>query len=139
MVKSTWSFFIFMKLANMEHVDTQLLVVGSRSRGTLSIHWFFHWIEHLNWSSSSGVMIGRSWIIKFGKIYYLFPNLIFQLLCIITPLILDQLTWSLPKNVTTFHWQQEGIIHFCLSPNKWGVLAIWKKLINQVWKSPLTF
>ena len=84
--------------------------------------------EHLNWSSISGVMIGRSWTIEFGKIHYLFgvnfPNLIFQLLPIITPLILDQLTWSLPKNVTTFHRQQEGIIHFCLSPPKNGVLAL---------------
>ena len=99
--------------------------------------------EHLNWSSISRVMIGRSWTIEFGKIHYLFgvnfPNLIFQLLPIRTPLIQDQLRWSLPKNVTTFHGQQEGIIHFCLSPNKRGVLAIWKKLINQVWKSPLSF
>ena len=53
-----------------------------------------------------------------------FPNLNFQLLLIITPLILDQLTCSLPKNVTTFHRQQDGIIHFCLSPNKRGVLAL---------------
>ena len=53
-----------------------------------------------------------------------FPNLIFQLLLIITPLILDQFTCSLPKNVTTFHRQQEGIIHFCLSPPKNGVLAL---------------
>ena len=43
---------------------------------------------------------------------------------IMTLLIMDQMTWSLPKNVTTFHGQQEGIIHFCLSPNKRGVLAI---------------
>ena len=85
--------------------------------------------EHVNWSSISGVMIGRSWTIKFGKIHYLFgvnfPNLIFQLLPIITPLILDQLTWSLPKNVTTFHGQQDGIIRFFLSPNKRGVLVLW--------------
>ena len=54
----------------------------------------------------------------------IFPNLIVQLLHIITPLILDQLTSSLPKNVTTFHRQQDGIIHFCLSPNKRGVLAL---------------
>ena len=53
-----------------------------------------------------------------------FPNLIFKLLPIMTPLILDQLTCSLPKNVTTFHGQQDGIIHFCLSPNKRGVLAL---------------
>ena len=68
-----------------------------------------------------------------------FSKLDFQLLHIVTLLSLDQLTWSLTKNVTTFHGQQEGIIHFCLSPNKRGVLAIWKKLINQVWKSPLSF
>ena len=29
------------------------------------------------------------------------------------------------KNVTTFHRQQDGIIHFCLNPNKRGVLALW--------------
>jgi hypothetical protein len=50
--------------------------------------------------------------------------LIFQLNPIITPLILDQLACSLPKNITTFHRQQDGIIHFCLSPNKRGVLAL---------------
>ena len=43
-------------------------------------------------------------------------DLIVQLLPIITPLIRNQLTCSLPKNVTTFHRQQDGIIHFCLSP-----------------------
>ena len=99
--------------------------------------------QHVNWSSISGDMIGRSWTIKFGKIHYLFgvdfPNLIFQFLPIITPLILDQLTWSLPKNVTTFHGQQEGIIHFCLSPNKRVVLAIWMKLSNWVLKCPSLF
>ena len=51
-------------------------------------------------------------------------DLIVQLLPIITPLILNQFTCSLPKNVTTFHRQQDGIIHFCLSPNKWGALAL---------------
>ena len=51
-------------------------------------------------------------------------DMIFQLLPIITPQILDQLTCSLPNNVTTFHRQQDGIIHFCLSPNKRCVLAI---------------
>ena len=54
-----------------------------------------------------------------------FPNMTFQLHPIITPLILDQLACSLPKNVTTFHREQDGIIHFCLSPNKSGVLALW--------------
>ena len=84
--------------------------------------------EHVNWSSISKVMIGRSW--KIISMTFLvtpilsFPNLNFQLLLIITPLILDQLTCSLPKNVTTFHRQQEGIIHFCLSPQKNGVLAL---------------
>ena len=37
--------------------------------------------EHVNWSSISGVMRGRSWKIKFGKINYLFDwniNLEFQ-------------------------------------------------------------
>ena len=34
------------------------------------IHFFGK--EHVNWSSVSGVMIGRSWTNKFGKIHYLF-------------------------------------------------------------------
>ena len=34
---------------------------------------------------------------------WIFPNLIFQLHPIITPLILDQLACSLPKTNTTFH------------------------------------
>ena len=53
-----------------------------------------------------------------------FPNMTFQLHPIITPLILDQLACSLPKNVTTFHRERDGIIHFCLSPDKRGVLAL---------------
>ena len=52
-------------------------------------------------------------------------DLIVQLFPIISPLILDQFTCSLPKNVTTFHGEQDGIIHFCLSPNERGVLALW--------------
>ena len=39
----------------------------------------------------------------------------------ITPLILDQLTCSLPKNVTTFHREQDDVIHFCVSPDKIGI------------------
>ena len=50
-----------------------------------------------------------------------FPKSIFQLFPIITLLILDQLTCSLPKNVTTFYGQQDGIIHFCLSPYKMSI------------------
>ena len=92
--------------------------------------------DHVTRSSISGVMIGRSWTIEFGKIHYLFgvnfPNLIFQLLPIRTPLIQDQLRWSLPKNVTTFHGQCEGVIHFCLSPNKWGVLALWIHIFTEI-------
>ena len=65
---------------------------------------------------------------KFGKLKIgvtkKIMDMIFQLLPIITPQILEQLTCSLPKNVTTFHRQQDGIIHFCLSPNKRGVLAL---------------
>ena len=52
-------------------------------------------------------------------------DLIVQLLPIITPLIRNQLTCSLPKNVTTFHRQQDEIIHFCPSPNKRGNLVLW--------------
>ena len=51
-------------------------------------------------------------------------DLIVQLLPIITPLIGNQFTCSLPKNVTTFHEQKDGIIHFCLTPKKRGVLAL---------------
>ena len=50
-----------------------------------------------------------------------FPNMTFQLHPIITPLILDQLACSLPKNVTTFHREQDDVIHFCLSPDKIGI------------------
>ena len=32
--------------------------------------------EHVNWSSISGVMIRRSWTIKFGKVHYLFDKII---------------------------------------------------------------
>jgi len=85
--------------------------------------------EHVNWSSIGGVMIGKSWTIKSIIVLippiFSFPNWIFQLLPIITPPKLDQLTCSLPKNVTTFHWEQDGIIHFFVSPNERGVLALW--------------
>ena len=80
--------------------------------------------EHVNWSSKSGVIMERSWKIEFEKIKIGWLDLIFQLLPIRTSLILDQFTCSLPKNVTTFHRQQDGIIHFCLTPNRRGVLAL---------------
>ena len=95
--------------------------------------------EHVNWSSFGGVMIGRSWKIQFEKLKIggikTIIDLIVQLFPIISPLILDQFTCSLPKNVTTFHGEQDGIIHFCLSPNERGVLALWiyiftKKLMD---------
>ena len=60
----------------------------------------------------------------FGTQNLHFLNLMVQLLPIITPLILDQLTCSLPKNVTTFHGKQDGIINFCLIPNWRGVSAL---------------
>ena len=69
--------------------------------------------------------MGRSWKIEFGKLKICVTKKIVQLLPIITLLILDQLTCSLPKNVTTFHRQQDELIHFCLSPNIKGVLALW--------------
>ena len=102
--------------------------------------------EHVTRSILSGVTRGWSGKIKSWKINYLFAycvnlhgftrkwifqNLIFQLHPIITPPIMDQLTCSLPKNVTTFHRQQEGTIHFCLSPNKMGVLALWIYIFTQ--------
>ena len=46
----------------------------------------------------------------FGTLNLHFPNLMVQLLPIITSLILDQLTWPSPKNVTAFQRQQDGII-----------------------------
>ena len=91
--------------------------------------------EHVNWSSISGVMIRRSWKFKFGKLKIgvtkKIIDMIFQLLPIITPQIFDQLTCSLLKNVTTFHRQQDWIIHFCLSPNKRGVLALWINIFTK--------
>ena len=72
-----------------------------------------------------GVMMSRSWKIKIENLIKMIMDLIVQLLPFITPLILDQFTCSLPKNVTTFHRQQDGVTHFCLSPNKSGVLALW--------------
>ena len=59
-------------------------------------------------------------------------NLIVQLLPNITPLILDQFTCSLPKNVTTFHMEQDKLIHFCLSPNIKGVLALWIYIFTKL-------
>ena len=79
--------------------------------------------EQVNWSSIREVLIGRSWKIKSNQPILIFSNSIFQLLSIITPLLLDQLTCSLPKNVTTFHEEQDGIIHFCLSPYKMGIFG----------------
>ena len=101
--------------------------------------------EHINWSSISGDMMRRSWKIKFGKLNIgvskKIKDLIVQLLPIITPLILDQFSCSLPKNVTTFHKQQDGIIHFYLSPKERGVLALWinifTKKINDLFQTQL--
>ena len=33
------------------------------------------------------------------------------------------MTCFLPKNVTTFHEENDGVIHFCVSPNKMGVFG----------------
>ena len=62
---------------------------------------------------------------------WIFQNLIFQVYPIITPLIMDQMTCSLPKNVTTFHGKEDGIIHFCLRPHKRGVLALWIYILTK--------
>ena len=84
-------------------------------------------------------MIKRRKKNKFVEIHYLFgynvnfhgftktwtlQNLIFQLHPIIAPPIMAQLKCSLPKNVTTFHGKEDGIINFSLSPHKRGVLAL---------------
>ena len=96
--------------------------------------------EHVNWSGFGGVIIGRIWKIKLGKLKIggirTIIDLIVQLFPIISPIILNRFTCSLPKNVTTFHRKQNGIIHFCLSPNKRVVQALWiytftKKIINS--------
>ena len=69
-------------------------------------------------------MMGRSWKIEIEHVTKKIMDLIVQLLPFITPLILDQFTCSLPKNVTTFHGKQDGTIHFCVSPYIRGVLAL---------------
>ena len=86
---------------------------------------FFFMKKSYIWSSNSWVMMGRSWKIENENVSKMIMDLIVQLLPFITPLILDQFTCSLPKNVTTFHRQQDGVTHFCLSPNKSSVLALW--------------
>ena len=53
-------------------------------------------------------MMGRSWKTEIENVTKKIIDLIVQLLPFITPLILDQFTCSLPKNVTTFHRQQDG-------------------------------
>ena len=64
----------------------------------------------------SGVMIGRIKSIIFLLTPILsFRNSFFQLLPIMTPLMLDQLTYSVPRNVTTYYEEKDEIIHFCLS------------------------
>ena len=50
--------------------------------------------------------------------------MIFQLQPIITPLIIDQLTCSLPKIGTTFHGKENEKTQFCLSPQKEGVIEL---------------
>ena len=77
--------------------------------------------EHVDWFSISGVMVGRSWTIKSFIFLVNFSKLDFLTSSSDKSLILDQLTCYLPKNVTTFHGEQDGIIHFCLSPNKMGI------------------
>ena len=94
--------------------------------------------EHVNWSIISEVTRGWSGKIKSWKINYLFgyyvnfhgfsrkwifQNLIFLLYPIITQLIMGLQTCSLPKNVTTFHEKEDGIIQFCLRPHRRGVIA----------------
>ena len=74
----------------------------------------------------------------FGHTNFEFSKLNFQLLSIITPLLLDQLTCSLPKNVTTFHEEKDRIIHFCLSPyeQKFGKRKMADSDFNFFFKNP---
>ena len=80
--------------------------------------------EHVNWSSINGDMIGKSWTIKSIIVLippiFSFSNLIIHLLPILTPPKLDQLTWSLPKNVTTFHREQDWIIQGVFWQFEWN-------------------
>ena len=66
--------------------------------------------EHVNWSSINGDMIGKSWTIKS--------------IIVLIPPIFSFSNWIF-QHVTTFHGEQDGIIHFCLSHNEMGVLALW--------------
>ena len=61
----------------------------------------------------------------------IFQNFILQFYHIITSSILDLVTCSLPKNVTTFHGKEDGIIHFCLRPDKRDVLALWIYILTK--------
>ena len=87
--------------------------------------------EHVIWSSNSWVMMWRSWKIENENVSKMIMDLIVQLLPFITLLILDKFKCSLPKNVTTFLRQQNEIIHFCLSPNNSGVLALWINIFTK--------
>ena len=41
----------------------------------------------------------------------------------------------IPKNVTTYHREQDGTINFYLSPHKMGVLGTLKHLDKKKWIS----
>ena len=60
--------------------------------------------EHVNWSSISGVMKGRSWTIKSIIILIRFSILIFQLLDIITPTITGPNDMFFTKKCNYFSW-----------------------------------
>ena len=79
--------------------------------------------EHVDWFSISGVTVGRSWTIKSIIFLVNFSKIDFLTSSCDKSIILDQLTCYLPKNVTTFHGEQDGIIHFCLRPHKRGVFG----------------
>ena len=79
--------------------------------------------EHVDWFSISGVTVGRSWTIKSIIFLVNFSKLDFLTSSSDKSLILDQLTCYLPKNVTSFHGEQVGIIHFCLNSYKMGVFG----------------
>ena len=95
--------------------------------------------EHVNRSSISGIMIGLSWEIKFGKINYLFGNTNFEFSKLDFPtssyhnfINTKPMDMIFTKNVTTFHGQQDGIIYFCLSPIKSGVLSLWIHIFIKI-------
>ena len=96
-------------------------LASSNTFSNLTLHWSFTGIG----STGMALLIWHLFVKIMLIFVRLFKNQMFlpkvDLVSLLSTLLrnqLDQLTCSLPKNVTTFHGQQDGIIYFCLSPNK---------------------